>query len=190
VPEVLGALTRELAAPRTRRAVEGTASFGDRVAGMSTEDRERALLELVLGHVATVAGHGSADSLRPERPLKDLGFDSLMAVELRNRLTAATALRLPSTLAFDHPTPAAIAALLAAELVGGDGEPPALAAVDRLDELVSGLADGDDTRRRVVSRLEALLGKWRGGEAATVAGSLDVATDDEIFAFIDNELGS
>ncbi|SFW88532.1 Alcohol dehydrogenase GroES-like domain-containing protein [Amycolatopsis australiensis] len=190
VPEVLGALTRELAAPRTRRAVESTASFGDRVAGMSAEDRERAVLELVLGHVATVAGHGAADTPRPERPLKDLGFDSLMAVELRNRLTAATALRLPSTLAFDHPTPAAIAALLAAELVGGDGEPPALAAVDRLDELVSGLADGDDTRRRVVSRLEALLGKWRDGEAATVAGSLDVATDDEIFAFIDNELGS
>ncbi|MGW4059751.1 SDR family NAD(P)-dependent oxidoreductase [Amycolatopsis sp. NPDC004747] len=190
VPEVLGALTRELAAPRARRTTGVTASFGDRLTGLSTEDRERALLELVLGHVATVAGHGSLDALRPERPLKDLGFDSLMAVELRNRLTAATGLRLPSTLAFDHPTPSAIADVLAAELAGGDTEPAALAAVDRLEELVSGLADGDDTRRRVVSRLDALLGKWRGGEAATVAGALDVATDDEIFAFIDNELGS
>ncbi|OZD73415.1 hypothetical protein CH263_02440 [Rhodococcus sp. 06-1059B-a] len=80
--------------------------------------RERMVTDLVRGRIATILGHRSVDGVPADRPFKELGFDSLAAVELRNALSAVTGLRLPATLVFDHPTPV----VLARKLIGDLGD--------------------------------------------------------------------
>ncbi|MGW7008868.1 SDR family NAD(P)-dependent oxidoreductase, partial [Streptomyces sp. NPDC054933] len=96
-----------------------------RLAGLPESEQERLLLESVRGAVASVLGYQGAEAVEPNRAFKELGFDSLTAVELRNRLNAATALRLPPTLIFDYPTPTTLAKFLRTELSGEQGAIPA-----------------------------------------------------------------
>ncbi|GHJ16549.1 type I polyketide synthase [Micromonospora sp. AKA38] len=138
VPELL----RELIRPARRRAAArtgGELSLADRLAALHPTARHNQLLDLVAGSVAAVLGHRSADGVDPQRPFKELGFDSLTSVELRNRLAAATGLRLPATVAFDHPTPVVLAAHLDRE-IGGRAAPaaaPAGTATTAVDEPIA-----------------------------------------------------
>jgi acyl transferase domain-containing protein/acyl carrier protein len=119
LPAILRGLVR---VPVAREREAG--SLAGRLAGVPAADREAVVLDLVRGHVAAVLGHSSAAKIDPEQVFRDLGFDSLAAVELRNRLAAATGLDLPPTLVFDYPSPAAVVAHLLAmvdpEGAGGD----------------------------------------------------------------------
>ncbi|WP_406157182.1 type I polyketide synthase [Streptomyces canus] len=93
---------------------ESQESLADRLAALSEEDRRRRVLDLVRTHASTVLGDVP---VRPEQPFKDVGFDSLTAVELRNRLATATGVRLPATLIFDYPSPAVLTRHLLTELL-------------------------------------------------------------------------
>ncbi|MGC2997759.1 SDR family oxidoreductase [Streptomyces sp. G35A] len=113
--EEVPALLRHLVRAPRRRAGAGAGSgsgLGERLAGLSPEDRLAALTQLVRREAAVVLGIGTAEGVGAGQVLKDLGLDSLMAVEVRRRLSAETGLSLPSTLAFDHPTPTAVATFL------------------------------------------------------------------------------
>ncbi|MFD0442338.1 acyl carrier protein [Streptomyces indonesiensis] len=122
-PEPVPALLRGLVRAPLARALPGPADgagngVAEGLAGLPTDERLGALLDLVRRQAAAVLGHGGPESVTPQRPFKELGFDSLSAVELRNRLRTATGRRLQATLIFDHPTPAALAHHLDAELFG------------------------------------------------------------------------
>ncbi|MEE1824729.1 AMP-binding protein, partial [Streptomyces sp. BE20] len=116
VPALLRDLIDAPAGPRTPDSATA-AALRRRLSGRSAADRQRDLLDLVLAETAQLASD-RPDAIRPDGPFKDLGFTSATAVDLRGRLTAATGLRLPATLAFDHPTPTAVAAFLLTVLTG------------------------------------------------------------------------
>ncbi|MER5356559.1 type I polyketide synthase, partial [Kitasatospora sp. NPDC002551] len=130
------------AAARRRDRQPGAAPLAARIAAMAAADRERALLEIVRTEAAGALGHRSAEAVHATRAFKELGFDSLTGVELRNRLNGATGLRLPSTLVFDHPTPARLAGHLLERLTGAAG-PDESAAVPAPTSAAGAGTDGD-----------------------------------------------
>ncbi len=124
LPPLLTSLVR---VPASRRTPKG--SLAHKLASLSTEEGEKAVLELVTSEIAAVLGHDSGAQIDPECAFKEMGFDSLAAVELRNRLVAATGLALQPTLVFDYPSPAQVAAHLTEEATAsGAGAKVALAA--------------------------------------------------------------
>ncbi|WP_410600944.1 type I polyketide synthase [Amycolatopsis sp. lyj-90] len=145
--------------PARRAAVSagagGADSLRQRLAGLSEQDRDRALVDLVRTHVAAVLGHGSSEAIDANRAFTDLGFDSLTAVELRNRLNTATGLRLPATLVFDYPNAVVLAGLLRDKLVPDLEAPDGAQAAE--DQLRAALAAVPLARFREAGLMEGLL---------------------------------
>ncbi len=124
--DALPALMRQLVRTTRRSSTAAGGPLLRRLAGVAGQRRRQTLLSFVCGEVATVLGHASAEAIDAGRAFKDLGFDSLTALELRNRMNAATGLRLPATLVFDQPTPGVLADHLLGLLDGipGDSKKP------------------------------------------------------------------
>ncbi|MGC1853416.1 MAG: SDR family NAD(P)-dependent oxidoreductase, partial [Solirubrobacterales bacterium] len=114
LPPILSGLVRT---PKRRSAVSG--SLATKLASLPEAEHSAHVIDLVRAEVAAVLGHDSAREVRPDKAFGELGFDSLAAVELRNRLNAVSGLRLAATVVFDYPTPSALAEHLLAEASAG-----------------------------------------------------------------------
>ncbi|QNP67905.1 SDR family NAD(P)-dependent oxidoreductase (plasmid) [Streptomyces genisteinicus] len=194
------ALFRSLV-PAVRRsaAAAGGASFGpdllQRLLTLEPKDQRQTLLTVVREEVAAVLGHASASALQADPSFAELGFDSLIAVELRNRLGEITGLKLPTTLVFDYPNPALLAEYLGQQILP---EPESAAdrlfqQIDGLERLLSELSPEQDDVDRVRDRLRAVLAKHTGGAgtqgAPAIEDTLLSASDDELFDYFDRDLG-
>ncbi|WP_327313027.1 type I polyketide synthase [Streptomyces sp. NBC_01235] len=194
LPEAHTALTTTAASGQQ----DGTRDSGlrEKLGGLSADERGQALLDLVRRRAAEVLGHGDTGGVGSGQAFRELGVDSLTAVELRNRLAAETGLKLPSTLVFDYPTPRHLAAFLDAELFGTEEAEPetVLAAeLDRLAATISRLSPDNSARTLAKARLRSMLTELgdqsEDDPKASVTQHLEAASDDEIFDFINRELG-
>ncbi|WP_165970775.1 SDR family NAD(P)-dependent oxidoreductase, partial [Actinomadura sp. 6K520] len=113
-------LLRALVPGTTRRHRGAASETSLRLAGLAGPELEKSLLDLVRANISEVLGHTDPNAVAPTQNFKDLGFDSLTSLQLRNRLAAAADVRLPTTLVFDHPTPQALVAYLRQRLQGGE----------------------------------------------------------------------
>ncbi|MFD7932700.1 type I polyketide synthase, partial [Streptomyces sp. NPDC059742] len=134
LPPLLSGLVRMPSRRAARGSTAAGGAFARKLAALPQDQRPGALLELVRGQVAAVLGIAGPEAVDPARSCSEVGFDSLTAVELRNRLAAATGVRLPATLVFDYPNPAVLAEYLHAELLGGQGADVATVAASVHDD--------------------------------------------------------
>ncbi|MFJ8234055.1 beta-ketoacyl synthase N-terminal-like domain-containing protein, partial [Streptomyces sp. NPDC094448] len=178
-----------LRSPAPRRTAATGVPLAERLATMARTDRDAALLTLVRDCAAAVLGHADAVDVPADAAFKTLGVDSLTAVELRNRLAAATGVRLPATLAFDHPTPRDVASRLNDTLTGAGpapARPPArpataatgdepLAIVGMACRLPGGVTSAEDLWRLVDSGGDAMTGfpADRGWDPTVLGGEAD-----------------
>jgi acyl transferase domain-containing protein/acyl carrier protein len=201
-------LFQRLARPAQRQArpAARVEPWPSRLAGKSDAERRKLLVELVCAEAAAVLGHADARAVAPDRGLLDSGFDSLTAVELRNRLGERTGLRLHATLLFDYPTPTLVAGHLLARLAPepGAATAPVLAEIDRLRSSLaalgatSGSTGGSSganaaTTAEIGERLRELVRLWQdaadGPAEDAEPGALGSASDEEMFDLISKRFG-
>nr|WP_245551280.1 type I polyketide synthase [Nocardia paucivorans] len=197
VPTALRGFLRPTGPDTPRRQSGGFAL--DRI---REDKREQAVLDLVLEQAATVLGYSSASDIRPDKGFDELGFDSLGGVEFRNRLSKVTGLRLPSTLVFDYPTLAELAAYLHDELAASAAAQPSAAdnppsaapdelarLTEMLDRVLATAGDDEATVTALLGigdRLRSHLGdRWRADEYDDLAAH----SSSELLDLIDEEFG-
>ena len=124
LPALFSGLTRRPRRRTTDHVVDATESksmLAQRLQALGPDDQHSLLVETMCLHAAAVMGHPAPEEIDPETPFRDLGFDSLTAVELRNRVKTATGLTLSPTLIFDHPTPNAVAVYIGGQFAEASG---------------------------------------------------------------------
>jgi polyketide synthase 7 len=202
-------LLRQLVARPTRRVIDesdttasSTTSLVTRLQRLSAEDRRDQLVDLVCGNAATVLGRQHAADINAASVFQDLGFDSLTAVELRNRLKTATGLALSPTLIFDYPTPTVLAEHLDTRLAVttiGAGQPSPITRFNDITRELETLLNRPDwkpeDKTQLTNRIQALLTTLSthldpNGPEAPDDEDIQTATESQLFAILDEELGS
>ncbi len=217
---VLPPLLSQLTTRRTRRVVDDTAStmasltgLRARLEGLTPEQRHSELVELVCSNATAVLGHLNVADINADTGFQDLGFDSLSAVELRNRLKTATGLTMSPTVIFDYPTPAALAQHFDTELAAtptsqatatASDQPTSMARFNditrELQTLISQPHWNPDERTQLSTRLETLLATASVAPLSTdlfqpehpddlYNDDISTATESQLFAILDEDLG-
>ncbi|GAA5201790.1 hypothetical protein GCM10023322_82460 [Rugosimonospora acidiphila] len=161
-----------------------------RLRALPEAERQDAVLTLVRATAAAALGHAGPQAVDSSRPFRELGFDSVTAVEVRNRLRAATGLALPATALFDYPTAAALARHLLDQIAPSGDE--IFDQLDRIEEALPSAGTDENTRMRLRMRLRTLLERCEADDAAAgddAETQLAEASADEVFAFIENQFG-
>ncbi|MER5540851.1 type I polyketide synthase, partial [Streptomyces mirabilis] len=189
----LPSVMRNLVRSRARASATTSVSLAEVLWGLPPQERRDRLTDVIRSRMAAVMGHGSAEAISMDRPFTDLGFDSLMAVEFRGALDTATGLRLPATLVFDHPTPAALYEHLSSRLLP-DEEPTTPDAVfielDRLESALGDIEPTDVQGTQIKNRLRTLLSRWETtGTTDRTGDELAEANLEDMFGIIDDEFG-
>ncbi|QDY81403.1 hypothetical protein FQU76_30165 [Streptomyces qinzhouensis] len=205
IPAVAALLAEERDGDGDMRA---RSDLAERLVALPAEEQQRTVLGLVRTHVAAVLGHSGPEGVQAGRSFRDLGFDSLTAVELRNRLSSATGVALPATLIFDYPNPNAIVEHLRRQLCGGEATfASALASVSDLEQEAEKAVvrfQGDPEQvdlaeiTPVISRLKAVLAQYESlrasstgtSGASSASSDLSSATASELIDIINQEFGS
>ncbi|MEV5878548.1 beta-ketoacyl synthase N-terminal-like domain-containing protein [Streptomyces sp. NPDC052101] len=190
-------LLRGLVPAGRQQARAAAAKDGDllgRLSGLAEPEQEAMVLDLVRTQAAVVLGHSGPESIRPETAFKEVGFDSLTSVELRNRLREATGLKLPATLVFDQPTPLVLTRYLRSELgIGDDVLARVNAKIEDVESVIAAVTLDESMRAGIALRLQGLVAKCNGvveqTAVSTVAEQLESASADEVLDFIHGELG-
>jgi acyl transferase domain-containing protein/NADP-dependent 3-hydroxy acid dehydrogenase YdfG/acyl carrier protein len=188
LPPLLG----DLAKASVRRVSDGSGGvLAARLADVPAHEQEAVVLEFLCEHIAAALGHASAESIEVDATFKELGFDSLGAVYLRNRLNATTGLQLPATLVFSYPTPGALAGYLHGQLApAGSGDSPE----ERLGQLREALLKGGldrEERVQLALRLRALAEELQRAELEhgerDVLERVETASATELFEMYESE---
>ncbi|HEX6528126.1 MAG TPA: SDR family NAD(P)-dependent oxidoreductase, partial [Streptosporangiaceae bacterium] len=167
----------------------------ERLHDLSADGQTKLLLEAVCTEIAAVLRHSTTDTISTGKTFMELGFDSLTAIELRNRLASATGLKLGGSVIFDHPTPVGLARYLRAELLQDHDDDPTsiFAELDTLERSISRQTMQRQTATQIAEKLEDLARKLRhnldDAENVDSNDDLDSASAEEMFQLIDQELG-
>ncbi|MER7674793.1 SDR family NAD(P)-dependent oxidoreductase, partial [Kitasatospora sp. NPDC096128] len=198
LPDLLTGLVRPGRRTAGGSGPEAGRNLLNQLAALPPEQLEDAVLKLVLSQAALVLNRPGAESIEAGRYFRQLGFDSLTALEFRNRITGALGLRLPAAIVFDYPTPVELARYLRDRIAEQEIDyEPVLNELDRLRSLLTGIVRRGGQKGKITSRLEHLLEEFRGADASGASTDKDVssdediigATDDEMFDLIEKELG-
>jgi polyketide synthase 7 len=199
-------LLSQLSTRPARRVIDdtdtaaSTTGLAARLHGLSAERRQHELVDLVCSNAATVLGHSTAD-INAERAFQDLGFDSLTAVELRNRLKTATGLTLSPTLIFDYPTPMVLAEHLDTHLATtttttSTDQPNLMARFNDITRELQTLLNQPDwnpqDKTHLSTRIHNLLTTLSTTEHPDpehLDDDIQAASESELFAILDEELG-
>lgn len=191
------ALLRDLVTRGPRHAAKAAEASGpglaQRLSALPESEQRQLIITLVREQTSAVLGHGDIAAIDEDQNFRDLGFDSLTAVEVRNRLKIVTGIPLSATLLFDYPTPVALAEYLRVAVQAGIATAPVgLDSALREMERYLDARPTDDSAGAIVRRLEELLLRHReattGDDVATTEMDVESASQDELLKFIDNEL--
>jgi mycoketide-CoA synthase len=197
--DALPALFTNLIQTTTRRHADNDlttrskTALAQRLHGLSTEQQQTVLRDLVRSHIATVLGAPTPEDIDTDRAFKDLGFDSLTAIELRNRLKTATGLTLPPTIIFDYPTPTTLADYLHQQLAGTAPQTTTIGPADvEIQEIQRLVASIPVNRLRQAGVLDMLLGlassaDHANGSESTETKLANMGLDDLVSAALQND---